>query len=67
MLQPRQKAFQRLDTNRNGSLSFEEWAVRTLTKFGTADANRDGSLNRPEYATTAPRPRSRPKQQNCRC
>ena len=67
LLQPRQKAFQRLDTNRNGSLSFEEWAVRSITKFGTADANRDGALNRQEYATTAPRPRARPKGQDCAC
>ncbi|HYJ29834.1 MAG TPA: hypothetical protein VEW25_05780 [Allosphingosinicella sp.] len=67
LLQPRQKAFQRLDTNRNGNLTFEEWAARSITKFGSADANRDGALNRQEYATTAPKARPRPKQQNCRC
>ena len=66
MLQPRRKAFERLDVNRNGALSFEEWAVRTLDKFGGADANRDGNLTRQEYATTAPRPRARPKQK-CEC
>ncbi|HYJ29908.1 MAG TPA: hypothetical protein VEW25_06150 [Allosphingosinicella sp.] len=38
-----------------------------MTKFGSADANRDGALNRQEYATTAPKARPRPKQQNCRC
>ena len=64
---PRRRPFQRLDKNGDGRLSFEEWAVRTREKFGGADANRDGALTRPEYATTAPRPKARPKQQNCRC
>jgi len=64
MLQPRMKAYQRLDTNKNSSLSFEEWAVRTATKFGEADSNRDGNLTRQEYATTAPRPRP---QNKCNC
>lgn len=67
MLQPRVKAFQRLDSNRNGSLSFEEWAARSIARFGNADSNRDGALDRREYATTAPKARPRPKQQNCRC
>jgi hypothetical protein len=34
MHQPRRRAFARLDTNGDGRLSFEEWAVRTSTRFG---------------------------------
>ncbi len=67
LYEPRRKAFARLDTNGDGRLSFEEWAVRTREKFRSADADRDGNLTRSEYATTAPRPRARPKQQNCVC
>ncbi len=67
LYEPRRKAFARLDTNGDGRLSFEEWAVRTREKFRGADANRDGNLTRAEYATTAPRPRARPKQQDCAC
>jgi hypothetical protein len=54
MLEPRRKAFAKLDVNHNGSLSFEEWAVRTITKFQTADKDRNGWLTPAEYATTKP-------------
>ncbi|HET7816850.1 MAG TPA: EF-hand domain-containing protein, partial [Sphingomicrobium sp.] len=30
LLAPRRKAFAKLDTNGNGTLSFEEWAVKTV-------------------------------------
>jgi hypothetical protein len=64
LLEPRRKAFAKLDRNGNGSLSFEEWAVRTATKFEEADKNQDGVLLAAEYATTAPKPRAKPK---CSC
>jgi hypothetical protein len=64
---PRQRAFQRLDTNRDGRLSFEEWGARTLEKFATADADRDRALTRAEFATTAPRRRTPPRQPRCNC
>lgn len=64
---PRRRAFDRLDTNHDGQLAFEEWAVRTQTKFGEADSDRNGALTRPEFATTAPRPRPPSRQANCRC
>ena len=37
LLDPRHKAFAKLDANGNGSLSFEEWAVKTIGKFKGAD------------------------------
>jgi hypothetical protein len=64
LLEPRRKAFAKLDTNGNGTLSFEEWAVRTADKFAKADKNKDGVLLAAEYATTAPKPRAKPK---CSC
>ena len=60
----RHKAFAKLDTNGNGSLSFEEWSVKTIQKFQTADADHNGWLSAAEYATTAPPP---PKHKRCSC
>ena len=56
--------FAKLDTNGNGSLSFEEWAAKTITKFQGADADRNGWLTPAEFATTAPK---RPKHRTCSC
>ena len=39
---PRPKAFARLDSNGNGSLSFEEAADKTRGKFAGADRVRSG-------------------------
>jgi hypothetical protein len=64
LLEPRRKAFAKLDSNGNGSLSFEEWAVKTLDKFGDADKDRSGWLTAAEYASTAPPP---PKKKRCAC
>ncbi|HKR24568.1 MAG TPA: histidine kinase, partial [Allosphingosinicella sp.] len=65
--QPRRRAFQRLDRDGNGALSFEEWAVRTVAKFGEADANRDRALDRTEFAATAPRRRAPARAKGCAC
>jgi hypothetical protein len=62
LLAPRRKAYAKLDTN-NGALSFEEWAAKTLTKFGGADKDRTGWLTAAEYASTAPPP----KKKRCAC
>src|SRR3990170_8467508 len=43
LLAPRRKAYAKLDTNGNGSVSFEEWAVKTLDKFTGADKDRSGA------------------------
>ena len=64
LLGPRRKAFAKIDTNDNGSLSFEEWAVKTVDKFRGADRDKAGWLNPVEYATTAPPP---PKPKRCAC
>ena len=64
LLAPRRKAYAKLDTNGNGQLSFEEWAVKTLDKFGGADKDRTGWLTAAEYASTAPPP---PKKKRCAC
>jgi hypothetical protein len=64
LLDPRRKAFAKLDVNGNGSLSFDEWAVRTIDKFRGADRDHDGILTAAEYATTAPPP---PKHPSCSC
>ena len=60
----RRKAFAKLDTNGNGALSFEEWAVKTIGKFQGADKDKNGVLTAAEYATTAPPP---PKHRTCSC
>src|SRR3954451_18583175 len=64
LLDPRRKAFAKLDTNGNGTLAFEEWAVKTIGKFKDADRDRSGWLTAAEYSTTAP---PRPKHTQCSC
>ena len=62
---PRRKAFAKLDTNGNGSLSFEEWAAKTIDKFEGADKDKSGWLTAAEYATTAPPPPKRKPRCSC--
>ncbi|MEO7635643.1 MAG: EF-hand domain-containing protein [Sphingomicrobium sp.] len=64
VMTPRRKAFAKLDTNGNGSLAFEEWAVKSIDKFRGADKDRSGWLTPAEYQTTAPPP---PKKRRCAC
>ena len=64
LLSSRRKAFAKLDSNGNGSLSFDEWAHKTIDKFSGADKDRSGWLSAGEYATTAPPP---PKKKRCAC
>jgi hypothetical protein len=65
LVEPRRKPFAKLDLNRDGRLSFEEWAVKTIDKFKTADSDGNGRLTRAEYATTAPKPKA--KKPVCDC
>ncbi len=64
LLGPRRKAYAKLDADHNGSVSFDEWAVKTIDKFGGADKDRSGWLTAAEYASTAPPP---PKPKRCAC
>lgn len=64
LYEPRRKAFAKLDRNGDGTLSFDEWAVRTIDKFKGADQDRSAWLSPAEFATTAPKPRKQPA---CSC
>lgn len=64
LMTPRRKAFAKLDTNGNGTLAFEEWAVKSIDKFRGADKDRSGWLTAAEYQSTAPPP---PKKKRCAC
>jgi hypothetical protein len=62
----RRKAYAKLDANHDGRLDFDEWAVKTTTKFTGADADKSGALSRTEFVATAPktRPGAKPR---CAC
>lgn len=64
MLSSRTEAFRKLDKDGNNLLDFEEWAVATVEKFESADANGDNELTPAEFATTAPKPKKKPR---CAC
>ena len=64
LVEPRRKAYAKLDVNADGKLSFEEWAVRTIDKFETADDDKSKWLTPAEYATTAPKRKPKPA---CSC
>jgi hypothetical protein len=58
LVEPRRKAYEKLDLNRDGKLSFEEWAVKTIDKFNDADGDKSKALTAAEFATTAPKPKT---------
>lgn len=64
LVEPRRKAYAKLDVNQDGKLSFEEWAVRTIDKFETADGDKSKALTPAEFATTAPKRSAKPA---CSC
>ena len=65
LVEPRRKPFAKLDVNGDGTLSFEEWAVKTVDKFNGADKDRSGFLTPAEFATTAPKPAKRKAACSC--
>jgi len=64
MLDTRRKAYEKLDANHDGKLSFEEWAIKTSERFMEADADRSGTLTAAEFATTKRETKQAPK---CSC
>ncbi len=64
MLSTRTDAFRKLDKDGNNLLTFEEWAVATVTRFEAADRDRDAELTPEEFAHTRPKRSARPA---CRC
>jgi hypothetical protein len=62
-LAARQKNFEKLDADRNGALSFQEYAVKGIEKFNGA-GGRKGWLSPAEFVATAPPP---PKHKSCSC
>lgn len=64
MLSTRADGFRKLDKDGNNLLTFEEWAVATVDKFGASDADRDQYLTPAEFRKTAPPPKAKAK---CSC
>ena len=65
MLSSRSDGFRKLDADGNNLLTFEEWAVTTVTRFDEMDGNGNGELSQAEFATSAPKPAK--KKPGCRC
>jgi hypothetical protein len=59
MLSTRVKAFQKLDTNHDNLLTFEEWAVKTSERFKAVDRDGDGIISRDELNAFTRRRRRR--------
>lgn len=64
-LYTRQRAFQRLDTNGDGAISFDEYAAKTSEKFIKADGDKSGVLDRREFATTRVIRKAKPARADC--
>lgn len=64
MLSTRSDAFRKLDVDGNNLLTFEEWAVATVTKFEQADRDADRELTPAEFLRTKPKPTAKPR---CSC
>ena len=64
LVEPRRKGFAKLDVNQDGKLGFEEWAVTTIDKYKGANGDGNGWLTPAEYASTAPKRKSKPA---CSC
>lgn len=60
-LASRRKAYAKLDGNGDGRLSFDEWAIKTTTKFAGADRDKSGAMTATEFVATAPKRSSAPR------
>ena len=63
MMETRRKPFEKLDTDGDAKLSFDEWAIATAERFAKADADKSGTLTAAEFATT--RRETKPKRCDC--
>jgi len=63
MMETRRKPFQKLDSDGDAKLSFEEWAIGTAERFAKADADKSGTLTAAEFATT--KRETKPKRCDC--
>lgn len=61
----RQRAFARLDTNGDGTISFDEYAAKTSEKFLKADGDKNGALTGKEFATTRVIRKAKPPRADC--
>lgn len=64
MMGSRRSSWERLDTDGDDRLDFEEWAITTSEKFAKADADNSGTLNAAEFLTTRRKASPKPK---CDC
>lgn len=64
MMGSRRSSWERLDTDGDNRLDFEEWAVTTAEKFAKADADKSGTLDAAEFLTTRRKTKPKPK---CDC
>ena len=62
-LAARHRNFDKLDADHNGTLSFQEYAVKGIEKFNAAGGKK-GWLSPAEFVATAPPP---PKTKSCSC
>ncbi len=65
LVEPRRKAFAKLDINQDGKLAFEEWAVKTIDKFESADGDKNASLTVAKFAATAPKAKANKARCSC--
>jgi hypothetical protein len=63
MMETRRKPFQKLDSDGDGKLSFDEWAIGTAERFAKADADKSATLTATEFATT--KRETKPKRCDC--
>lgn len=61
----RRKAYAKLDVSGDGKLSFDEYAIKTITKFKTADKDRSGVLTPVEFLSTRVVRKEKPGATNC--
>jgi hypothetical protein len=57
----REEYLAKLDVDKDGRLSFDEWAVKSTGKFAAADTDKSGTMTPKEFVATAPKRKVRAK------